>query len=126
MKMLRRGQCIFLMAILCFVLNDTASAAFRFGTHLIREGDTKAEVIHKCGEPSHVDAWMEERIARDFCYPASYKWPWPRNPYRVPAFVREHVRIEVWTYNFGPTQFIRLLKFENGILRDICRAGYGY
>jgi hypothetical protein len=126
MRMLRRGQCIFLIAILCFVLNGTAFAAFRCGTHLIHEGDTKAEVIHKCGEPSHVDAWMEERIARDFYYPAFSKCPWPRNAYRIPAFVKEHVRVEVWTYNFGPTQFIRLLRFENGMLKDISRGGYGY
>ena len=40
--------------------------------------------------------------------------------------VFELIRIEEWTYNFGSTRFIRFLRFENGLLRNISRGGYGY
>jgi hypothetical protein len=108
------------------MLSDVSFAALRCGTRLVHEGDTKAEVIHKCGEPSYVDSWKEERISRDFYVPVFYDPPWKYHRYRAPFLVNEHVKIEVWTYNFGPSQFIRYLRFENGVLKDISIGGYGY
>ena len=38
----------------------------------------------------------------------------------------ESVSVELWTYNFGARRFMRQLRFENGILKDIKSLRYGY
>jgi len=101
--------------------------AFRCGTSLVNEGDTKAEVDRKCGEPDYVDSWKEERIDRNFRVERQYD-PRARSYKfnREPFLVKEEVKIDVWTYNLGPTQFIRYLTFENGILTEITAGDKGF
>jgi hypothetical protein len=36
------------------------------------------------------------------------------------------VGLERWTYNFGPSQFIRIVTLEAGRVQAIERGGYGY
>jgi hypothetical protein len=110
---------VFGLADLCF--------AFRCGTQLISEGDTKYEVTHKCGDPANIESWEEERIQRDYGLRREYdsrsgRYSW----YRAPFLVNEKVRIEEWTYNPGPTEFIRYLRFENGILTNISTGDKGF
>ncbi len=38
----------------------------------------------------------------------------------------ESVSVDLWTYNFGARRFMRQLRFENGILKDIKSLRYGY
>lgn len=103
------------------------SFAFRCGTSLVSEGDTKARVVHKCGEPNFVDSWEEERIDRDFRVEREYDLPSRSNrSYREPFLVKEKVKIDVWTYNLGSTRFTRYLTFENGILTEITTGEKGY
>ena len=75
----------------------------RLETAAIQVGDTKAEVFSRWGEPDTVDDFYEERIAR-------------RTPDQV---YRIGVQISEWTYNPGRNAFIRILRFENGRLREI-------
>jgi hypothetical protein len=35
------------------------------------------------------------------------------------------VNIEEWVYNFGPSQFMQLLVFEDGLLVAVRDLGYG-
>jgi hypothetical protein len=109
----------------CFVFSDT-SFALRCGTRLVSEGDTKAEVVYKCGEPGQVESWEEERIMRDYQEPLYQSRYREYLRYRDPFLVKEHVKIEEWTYNLGSSRLIRYLRFENGILRYIATGGYGY
>jgi len=37
-----------------------------------------------------------------------------------------YVTIEEWTYNFGPSRFVRIFTFRNGSVTDIRTGGYGY
>jgi hypothetical protein len=113
-------------ALIVFGLPDP-SFAFRCGTELASEGDTKFEVSHKCGEPDYIESWEEDRIQRDFGLRREYDTRTGRhNWYREPFLVKEKVRIEEWTYNLGPTQFIRYLRFENGILTKISTGDKGF
>jgi len=112
--------------LIAFGLTDP-SFAFRCGTELVDEGDTKYEVMHKCGEPDHIESWEEDRIQRDFGLRREYdnrtgQYNW----YRAPFLVKEKVKIEEWTYNPGPTEFIRYLRFENGILTNIATGDKGF
>ena len=43
-----------------------------------------------------------------------------------PRIYKRSVSVRQWTYNFGVRQFMRQLRFENGILKDIETLKYGY
>jgi hypothetical protein len=120
----------YVLSLIIFVvvlgLSD-ASLAFRCGTRLVSEGDSKYEVVQKCGEPDYVESWEEDRIQRDFGLRREYdpehrRYTWNREPF----LVKEKVRIEEWTYNLGPTEFMRYLRFENGILTKISTGDKGF
>jgi hypothetical protein len=106
----RRGQemktsgifAIVIVAILCIFGSVGAASAFRCGTQLVSVGDTRAEVIQKCGEPTYVDSWEEELIQRDFGAVRNYD---PRTRRyggsREPFLVKIQVKIELWAYKPG-------------------------
>ncbi len=122
-------------SILGFSVSNNAHAGVRCGTEVVTEGDTSVEVLYTCGEPRHVDSWVEERIKRDFYPYSSYGSPYNssfnndqysnRNAYRQPFLVKEHVVIERWAYFFGSNRFIHYLFFENGVLTQITRGPRG-
>ena len=127
MKMRVFSPCIILLTSLLFLFASVSLADLRCGTELVHEGDTKTEVIHKCGEPDYVEAWEEEHIQRQYYHVPTFstrrgEYYW----YREPLLVKELIRIEESTYNFGSTPFIRFLRFENGLLRNVSRGPYGY
>ncbi|HSB52653.1 MAG TPA: DUF2845 domain-containing protein [Dissulfurispiraceae bacterium] len=103
----------------------TSPSEFRCGVNLVLIGQTKWQVLQKCGEPTNIEAWEEERIKRDF-YRQIPADPLDEEFYREPFLVKEIIKIEEWEYNSGPTQFIRYLRFENGRLRKITIGDYGY
>jgi hypothetical protein len=77
---------------------------------VVSVGDTKSDVIAKCGEPAWKDTRQEELKEKL-------------------DDGREHkilVTIEDWTYNLGPNRFVRILTFRNGRLTDIRTGKYGY
>ncbi len=72
-------------------------------------GDSKTDVLAKCGEPSLKNSHVEE--IRE----------------KVAGSERKvFVTIEEWTYNLGPTRFVRILTFRNSKLADIKTGNYGY
>lgn len=118
---------IFFLIVGAILISAGVSHPFRCGTRLVSDGDTKAQVIHKCGEPDVVDSWEEERIYRDFRFERENDprtGDYRRN--RSPFLVKENVKIDVWTYNLGVTRFIRYLTFENGVLTEIKTGDKGY
>jgi hypothetical protein len=118
---------IFFLVLLMVLGTAGGSFAFRCGTSLVSEGDTRAVVTHKCGDPDYVDSWEEERFSRDFRVERGNN---PRGhsdrSYREPFLLKEKVKIDVWTYNLGSTRFTRYLTFENGILAEITTGEKGY
>jgi len=121
--------CLIMQPDLMVLITAGPSLAFRCGTSLVSEGDMRAEVARKCGEPDYIDSWEEERILRDF---RTDRYDDPRTGsrrfYREPFLVKEKVKIDVWTwtYNLGSTQFTRYLTFENGVLVEITTGDKGY
>lgn len=73
-------------------------------------GKTAEEIASRCGEPIWLERWSEER-------PVEIA---PR------LFRREVVTFEEWVYNFGPSKFIRILRFRNGLLSEAKTGGYGF
>jgi hypothetical protein len=84
--------------------------AFRCDGALVDEGDSKAEVLIKCGEPDWTTRWSE-----DFVGDAGTV-----SSYRVSS------EKERWLYNLGPRSFMRILFFENGRLVKVTTGERGF
>jgi hypothetical protein len=92
-------------------------AAFRCGSKLVTEGDTRSEVAVKCGEPTEI-------VTLTSIFRRPVIWSNGR-----PYFIGEdaiEVPIESWVYNLGPNKLMRKLRFEAGVLAEIETLGYGY
>jgi hypothetical protein len=98
---------------LLLTLAPIAASAFYCGNNLINPGDTTIEVLHACGQPDSVESWNEVKNVSHFRY--GFLW-----------YSLENVHVEQWVYNFGPSRFIRILRFENGILEHIESGNYGF
>jgi hypothetical protein len=88
---------------------EPEAASTGCGDRIISVGETKADVLAKCGEPftktSHQEALRQEL---------------DRSTSRT-----VFVTVEEWTYNFGPDRFMRVITLRNGKVTDIRTAGYG-
>lgn len=103
--------------VLVLALAAAAPAyAFRCGTKLVSEGDTRSQVVAKCGEPTEVE---RRSVLRE-----PITWIGGR-PYRAGLGLVE-VPVEFWIYNLGPSKFMRRVHFEDGVVVDIETLGYGY
>jgi hypothetical protein len=69
---------------------------------IVEVGDTKVELLGKCGEPTLRDA---------------------RSSVRGTLIV---ATVEEWTYNFGPSRFLMRVTLEGGKVVLIERGGHGY
>lgn len=101
---------LLLFALGLGIVTSQSVFALRCDGELVSEGDSMLSVLKKCGEPSWVDRWPEEII--DF--------PDTDIEHRV-------TRInERWVYNFGPTQFLRIITFRDGEVSRIESGGRGF
>lgn len=99
------------------LLASSPAFAFRCGTRLVSEGDTRTEVLAKCGEPA-------DRVTQRSVYRRPMIWAHGR-PYYIGEDYME-VPVETWTYNLGPNKLMRRVRFENGFVAEIETLGYGY
>jgi hypothetical protein len=93
--------------------------AFRCGGSIVDIGDTKAEVLAKCGEPSLTEE-KEVEIA------AVRKSPRRRRRERAGASATATINVEEWTYNFGSNRFMQILTFVDSELTKIETGDYGF
>ncbi len=103
-------------ALLAVTLAATPAHAFRCGSRLVSEGDSRAEVRAKCGQPADIDhraVWRQPVV-----------WLHGR-PYHL-GHDQIEVPIETWVYNLGPNKLMRRLRFEDGRVVEIETLGYGY
>lgn len=105
------------LSSLMLAVTSQPAWALRCGTYLIDVGLQKAEVLNRCGSPATQDIKTERRIVRQLVGP-------PQN--RVIYDRDIQVTIDEWVYNFGPTQFMQSLVFEDGRLVKITDLGYGH
>lgn len=100
------------------------ATGMRCGTKLVSDGDSTFRVRSTCGAPHAMDRVTEYRTVQSWV--AS---PCVQVQGRVRCgFVVERtvpVTLDVWTYDFGPHQFVRYLTFEQGRLVRLDTGGYG-
>ncbi len=98
----RLGSGALLLWLVCSDLS--ANDTLRCGSRIVATEDTQSEVRAACGEPALRDV----------------------QPQFDPRQGRSFNDTEVWTYNFGNNQLLRLLRFRGGRLVDIDTDGYGF
>ncbi len=87
--------------ILVIAMASKEACAFRCGTRLVAVGDSKYEVLWKCGEPTWVESWVEKRIEPYTVEPFSdgQRFYLPNPTFATVVYVT----IEQWLYGRGPT-----------------------
>ena len=89
---------------------DAYADSFSCRGGIISTDDRRADVVSKCGDPDFRDSHQEEvtqRLTTD-------------NRQRV------FITVEEWTYNLGPSQFMRIVVLKNGRVAEIRTGNYGY
>jgi hypothetical protein len=80
----------------------------------LQEGKLTLEVLSRCGEPAVKDAWEEEvGVAQEV----------GGQVLSAGVVIR---LVSIWTYDFGPTQFIRFVRIEDGKVTRVDTGSYGY
>lgn len=77
---------------------------------IVSSGDSRVELLMKCGEPTSKESHQEELIG------------WTAEGIRQ----KTYMTVEEWTYDFGPSKLTRIATLKNGALADIRTGGYGY
>jgi hypothetical protein len=111
---------IFLSVFAGFALALDAVDSFRCGSKLVMIGDTKIEVVSKCGEPA-----QRENVVRSTTLKKSSKKTAKRSGGQGTKVVERSRADEQWTYNFGARDFVYTLSFEGVELKSIGRGGRG-
>ncbi len=120
-----RAAFLMLAALLLLSASEAAAAALRCGARLITEGDPREKLLKECGPPSDVSSWQEE-LWEEFDGPPSPRLHREFERRRGVYGVRRIVQVEQWTYNWGPSRFIDVVRIEDGFVRRIQSGGYGH
>ena len=91
----------------CAALTTPAPAQVMCPMGAIEIGDSQDEVLAMCGPPTSVQEWDQTRVAEADL---------PDGTFVEPLIV---VPQPEWVYNFGPTRFVVLVLFENGVVSDL-------
>jgi hypothetical protein len=89
---------------------DAYADSFSCPGGIISTDDRSADVAAKCGDPDFRDSHQEEVTQR------------------LTADTRQKIfiTVEEWTYNLGPSQFMRIVVLKNGRVAEIRTGNYGY
>jgi hypothetical protein len=98
--------------LLFFIAN---SWAFRCGSGLVGNGDTKTQVLVTCGKPTSKEKSCENR--REYTTTDKYG--------KIKKFKKCGKKVEIWHYNCGDGDFIYALAFENSIVKNETTEGRG-
>ncbi len=102
------------ICVLSFQNNVAVAKNLRCQGRIVSIGDTKAEVLDMCYQPSKRDQW-EEGHGGTIVQVYDYK----TERYIAPKRLESPIKMERWTYNLGSNMFIRYLTFQNGELIKI-------
>jgi hypothetical protein len=80
---------------------------------IVSTGDSKVDLLGKCGQPALREVRGVERGAL-------------HGGAGVAQTFGADVVVEAWTYDLGPRRFVQVVVIENGRVRYVERGGYGY
>jgi hypothetical protein len=106
-----KNICVSAIFLVCSMLAAPGPAfALRCGNNIVDVGDSKIEVLAKCGEPT-----LKEEVGEDITRERD-----SRESRKAKRYV------EKWTYNFGSTRFIYVLTIRDGKVIDISSEDKGF
>ena len=112
---MKKTRTLAVVSLIVLGLTTTSNAyAMRCGTRIIVKGDHISKLLRYCGQPDFVQSRLAQRPYYN------------RYGHVLYTGLFEEVSIQEWTYNLGPNKLIRIVKMENGIVREIRHLGYGY
>lgn len=120
---MRYYKLIFLCVLAMFLIVQPAYG-LRCNGRIVQIGDKTSQVTKKCAQPDHIEYSQEERIGDNYYF--MHRHGRSKENRHIPFLTKETIQKEEWTYNFGPTKFIRLLSFENDRLTKIELGEKGY
>ncbi|MCX5848334.1 MAG: DUF2845 domain-containing protein [Deltaproteobacteria bacterium] len=106
---------IFFAAIIILLFSTSQAFAFRCGSGLVSEGDSKTQVLVTCGKPTSKEKSCEN----------SQQYTTLNKHGKVKKHKKCGKKLEVWHYNCGDNDFIYKLTFENEKLADETTEGRG-
>ncbi len=116
------------MLALCSLFSSPLFA-LRCGHSLVQIGDHKGYVADICGEPDSVESHFEKRgtvnradVSR---YNLSNRQQFPDSSvnFGQSNYAEIEILVEDWYYDFGSSRLRKILRFENGRLKEIYDAG---
>ena len=123
--MMKYIRVLFVFQLIFLIVPFSYADSMRCGNKLVSNGDTKAEVLIKCGEPLTRDT-IAIREDTDYAelaiqYPLLYKRGLIKN--KDGAVIGRETTvsqsIDQWTYHLGQGKFLRILYFVGGELAAI-------
>ncbi len=109
--MMRPGLFLFFLALmLAMPFSNLYSATLSCAGGIVSVGDSRIDLLAKCGEPDQTES-HEEEISERLDQGARQK---------------TFITVEDWTYNYGPSQFMRIVTLRNGKVAHIRTGNYGY
>jgi Protein of unknown function (DUF2845) len=121
-----------ILLLLGIVLATEPALAMRCKGKLVKEGDHLARVLKYCGGPTAVQrrtiyrSGVPTARANQEMILNGTESGLPRQELLIHDRSFEEVLVEEWTYNLGPNRLMRVVRFENGIVVEVTRLGYGY
>jgi len=106
---------IFLSSIFFLSFSSCEALAFRCGSGLVSDGDTKTQVLVTCGKPTSKEKSCEQ----------SQQYTYVDKHGKAKTRKKCGKKLEVWHYNCGDSDFIYKLTFENEKVTDITSEGRG-
>ena len=106
-----------------FLLASGPSHALRCGNKLVKDGMLEAQVTAICGEPISVTyLGSVVRYYDPYEDRGGLTYYTNRYGYGPPA----EKRVVAMLFNFGPSKFMRRIRFEGGKVVGVETAGYGF
>lgn len=119
-----------MLAGVLLLLAGEPSLAMRCKGKLVKSGDPKAWVLRYCGEPTATQSRTIVRSGIPTARRQAVLGTGERKLTREELLVHdrswEEILVEEWTYNLGPHRMMRVVRFENGLVAEVSRLGYGY
>jgi hypothetical protein len=106
---------LFFTASIFLFFSTANSWAFRCGSGLVSDGDSKTQVLVTCGKPTTKESSCENR----------QEYTTTDRSGRIKKNKKCGAKVEVWRYNCGNNDFIYKLTFENGKLKKEDTEGRG-
>ncbi|MBK8816465.1 MAG: DUF2845 domain-containing protein [Methylococcaceae bacterium] len=113
---------------------SSASYALRCGHYLVGPGDYKDDVLEKCGPPDSAQSHYETRGRGNRAQINQFNFnqnhinqfnfnQYPNLSYEQGNYHEVEVLVEEWKYDFTRGRLRKLLRFENGELKEIIDLG---